>query len=263
MKKLSVLFFSMLAVMMFTACTNNDDPVNKQTFTSTINTRTFDGTDVVFSQGSAKVEVNFTHMTIQFTSDYKDINGQSRTITTPEMKMTYLNGSIYQFDVTGNGDDAMTGRFDMATGMLWYTFFKDGYPVVCTSHLLYAYSTTTVTNPDNGNHYSHKESAYLFALDARGEKCVMRVSNFTPNINGTIEAEELQYDGLNVTPTVSGYIITASQVESSMKGFYTITDLNIVLDAHCRVINGSFKCGDLDFTVSGGLFNEQLNDITE
>ena len=263
MKKLSVLFFSMLAVMLFTACTDYDDPVNKQSFTSTINSRAIDGNDVVFSQGTAKAEVNFTDMTMQFTSDYKDVNGQSRTITTPEMKMTHLNGSIYQFEATGNGDDAMTGRFDMATGMLWYSFYKDGYPVISTSHLLYAYSTTTVINPDNGNHYSHKQSAYLFALDTKGEKCVMKVSNFTPNINGAIEAEELQYDGLTVTPTVNGYTITASEVESSMRGFYTITDLNIVLDAQCRVINGSFKCKDLDFTISGGLFNEQVIDIDE
>ena len=153
--------------------------------------------------------------------------------------------------------------FDMATGMLWYSFYKDGYPVISTSHLLYAYSTTTVINPDNGNHYSHKQSAYLFALDTKGEKCVMKVSNFTPNINGAIEAEELQYDDLTVTPTVNGYTITASEVESSMRGFYTITDLNIVLDAQCRVINGSFKCKDLDFTISGGLFNEQVIDIDE
>ncbi len=263
MKKLSILFFSLLAVTLFTACNDNDDPVNKQTFTSTINNRMFDDGEVIFSQGSAKVEVNFTNMTIQFTSDYRDINGQSHSITTPEMKMINLNGSIYQFDFTGNGDDAMTGRFDMATGMLWYTFSKDGHFVVSTSQLLYAYSTTTVTNPDNGNHYSHKQSAYLFALDARGEKCVMKISNFAPNIAGAIEAEELQYDGLNVTPTASGYTITASEVESSMRGFYTITDLNIVLDAHCRVINGSFKCSDLDFTISGGLFNEQVIDITD
>ena len=60
MKKLSVLFFSMLAVMLFTACTDNDDPVNKQSFTSTINSRAIDGNDVVFSQGTAKAEVNFT-----------------------------------------------------------------------------------------------------------------------------------------------------------------------------------------------------------
>ena len=263
MKKLSILFFSLLAVTLFTACNDNDDPVNTQTFTSTINNRMFDDGEVIFSQGSAKVEVNFTNMTIQFTSDYRDINGQSHSITTPEMKMINLNGSIYQFDFTGNGDDAMTGRFDMATGMLWYSFYKDGYPVISTSHLLYAYSTTTVINPDNGNHYSHKQSAYLFALDTKGEKCVMKVSNFTPNINGAIEAEELQYDGLTVTPTVNGYTITASEVESSMRGFYTITDLSIVLDAQCRVINGSFKCKDLDFTISGGLFNEQVIDIDE
>lgn len=261
MKKLSILFFSMLAVMLFTACTDNDDPVNKQTFTSTINTRAIDGTDVVFSQGTAKAEVNFTDMTMQFTSNYKDTDGQSRSLTTPTMKMTSYNGTVYHFDgsnsQTMGSVDALSGYFDMATGMLWYSFTDNGNTIVTTSHLLYAYSTTTVTNPDNGNHYSHKMSAYLFSLDARGEKCVMRVSNFTPNIAGAIEAEELQYDGLTVTPTATGYTITANQVESSMRGFYTITDLNITLNSQCRVISGSFKCEDLNFTVTGDLFPSQ------
>lgn len=256
MKKLSILFFSLLAVIMFTSCNDSDNTVNKQTFTSTINNRAIDGTDVIFSQGSAKLEVNFTNMTIQFTSDYRDANGQTRSITTPEMSLTSKGGSVYQFQTPGIGEDAMTGYFDMATGMLWYTFNKDGYPIVTTSHLLYAYSTTTVTNPDNGNHYSHKQSAYLFALDTRGEKCSMRVSNFAPNIAGAIEAEEIQYDGLTVTPTANGYTITASQAESSMRGFYTITDLNIELTSQCRIISGSFKCGGLNFTITGDLFGD-------
>ena len=259
MKKLSVLFFSMLAVMLFTACTDNDDPVNKQSFTSTINSRAIDGNDVVFSQGTAKAEVNFTDMTMQFTSDYKDVNGQSRTITTPEMKMTHLNGSIYQFEATGNGDDAMTGRFDMATGMLWYSFYKDGYPVISTSHLLYAYSTTTVINPDNGNHYSHKQSAYLFALDTRGETCILKLSNFVSTLNGSVDAPELQYEGLTVTPTSTGYTITADKIESDYKGFYTLTDVEFHLYEQCLSINGSFKCNGLEYKVTGSLFPAQSN----
>ena len=62
MKKLSFLLLSLLAVTLFTACGNEDEPVNKQSFTSTINCRAIDGDQVVFSQSSAKVELNYTDM---------------------------------------------------------------------------------------------------------------------------------------------------------------------------------------------------------
>ena len=56
MKKLSFLLFSLLAVTLFTACNdNNDEPDNKQTFTSTVNSRAIDGDDVVYSRGTGKV----------------------------------------------------------------------------------------------------------------------------------------------------------------------------------------------------------------
>ena len=254
MKKLSFLLLLLLAMTVFTACNDDEKTVNKQSFSSTINNRAIDGNEVVFSQSTAKAEVNFTDMTILFTSEYRDADGQTHSLTTPAMSMITKGGSVYQFN--GNiGSEALNGYFDMATGMLWYTFISGGNEVFSSSHLLYAYSTTTVTNPDNGNHYSHKESAYLFAPDARGETCIMRISNFTPNIAGAVEASEIQYEGLTLTPTTTGYTITANEVEpTNYSGRFIITDLNIALDSQCKVINGTFKCGDLDFTVNGDLF---------
>ncbi len=260
MKKTFIYLFALLAVLMFASCSDNDDPVNKQTFTSTINTRAIEGDAVVFSQGSASVEVNFTDMTIQFTSDYNDANGHSHSISTPVMQMASAVGTVYTFNSGATSAaasvDDLSGSIDMATGMMWYTFTIDGSTtVVSTTHLLYAYTTTTITNPENGNTGENNASAYLFALNATGQTCIMKISNFISSLGtGAIDAAELQYNDLTVTPTVTGYVITADEVESSYKGFYTLTDVHFELDDQCRVIEGSFKCSGLEFKVNGDLY---------
>lgn len=257
MKKFFYLF-AVLALVSLSACNESDEPTNIQTATMVINSRAIDGDDMVFSQGSSKVELDYTNMFIKFTADYRDINGQSHTITTPDMKLYIMNSSIYKFDnIASNeytGIEQLTGYIDFATGMMWYSFKDASSKVVSSSQFLYAYTTTTVTNPDNGYHFSHEQSAYLFALDARGETCTMKISNFIPNINGSVQASEIQYKDLTVTPTTTGYIITADEVESSYKGFFSITDLNIILNNQCMVIGGSFKSNDLEFSINGSLF---------
>lgn len=258
MKKLSSLMLALLAVTLFTACGNDDEPTNKQTFTAPINSRAIDGDQVVFYQGSSKVEVDYTNMFIHFTADYKDSNGHTHNLTTSDMKLVSSIGTVYSFNnaasSASSGFDNFNGYIDFATGMMWYSFHDDNSLVVTTSQLLYAYATTTITNPDNGNHISHEQSAYLFALDSKGETCIMKVNNFIPNISGTVQAAEVQYADLTVTPTPTGYTITADEVESSYRGFYTITDLRFDITAQGHILNGTFKCGDLDFTVTGQLF---------
>lgn len=256
MKKLYFLFFSLLAVTMFTACNDDEETVNKQTFSSTFNCRAYDGSQVTFSQNTAKVEVNFTDMTIQVTTAYKDIDGMAHTLTTKAMQMEQRSGSVYSFrELTDLGSPS--GYIDIATGMMWLTFTPElgSTNYYCTTHLLYAYATTNITNPDNGLNYNHEKSAYMFVPDTRGETCVMSISNFTPNTVGSIEANEIQYDGLTMTPTADGYTITASEVEpTNYRGNYIITDLNFTLSNQGQVINGTFKCNDLEFKVTGDLF---------
>lgn len=265
MKKSFIYLFAILAAVMLTACGSDDDPVNKQTVTMTINSRAIEGDNIVFSQGSAKVDLDYTNMFIMFTADYKDVNGQSHSITTPEMKLYLSSGMVYSFNnVASNtytGIDALTGYIDMSTGMMWYSFESSNCLVYSTTQLLYAYTTTTITNPENGNTFNHEQSAYLFALDTKGEKCVMKISNFIPKTNGMVQASEILYDGLTVTPTTMGYKITAAEVESSYRGYYTITDLNITLNSQCQIIGGTFKCDGHEYTLSGRLFPSQSSPI--
>ena len=251
MKKLFILCFSLLAVTLFTACGNDDEPVNKQTVSMTVNNRAIDGETVVFSQNNAMVEVNYPDRPSQINTEYTDVTERPPTLTSPTMSLANEGGSIYSFGKGTTSD--MTGYIDFATGMTWFIIHDNSGTVVSTSQLLYAYSTTTVTNPDNGNHFSHEHSAYLFAIDSECQKCYMRVSNFIPNIAGSVEAGEIQFNNLTVTPTPTGYTVTAAEAEANNKS-YTITDLSVELSDQCQIINGSFKCKDLEFTITGKIF---------
>ena len=256
MKKLSFLFLALLAVTMFTACGNDDEPVNKQSVTMLINNRVIDGDNVVFSQGTAKVELDYTNMVISFTADYKDADGQSHTVNAPAMKMTSKGNTIYTFNngATSSGVEVI-GNLDLGTGMMWYTVNTGSTKVVSSTNLMYAYTTTTLTNIDNGNHGSHQMSGYLFAPDARGENCKLRIYNLTSNLNNVVDAPEVNYEGLTMTATTEGYKVTATSVESNVRGFYTLTDVDFTLDGQAQIINGTFKCNGLKFTITGSMFN--------
>ena len=261
MKKLSFFLLSLMAVTLFTACGNDEpgkDPDNKQTVTSTMNYRAINGDNVVFSQSSAKVELNYSDMLIKFTGEFKDASGQTRSLTTPDMPMTALSSSVYRFNsasAAATGISNLEGYIDFISGVMWYTFDIDATTqVVCSTQLLYIYTITKLSNPENGNTGSHQQSAYLFALDNKGEKCTLKISNFMANLNGTVEAPEVEYNDLTVTPTATGFTITADEVESNYRGFYTLTDVNFVIDNQCKEVHGTFKCKDLEYVVDGGLF---------
>ena len=260
MKKFTYLF-ALLAVVMFTACGSDNDPVNKQSFSITTDSRTIDGNEVAFYQGTANVEVNFTDMVILFTTNYKDANGESHNLTTPEMKLNSASYPLYSFNMAANnGIDKLQGFLDMNTGMMWYSFVIDGSAtVVSSTHLLYAYTTTNMTNPENGKHGSNEQSAYLIAPDTRGETCKMQISNLMTNLGGTVDAPIVQYEGLTLVPNESGFKVTADKAESNYKGFYTLTDVDFTLSDQGKIINGSFKCNGLEYTVSGRLFPNTSN----
>lgn len=270
MKRLSIVLLSLLAVTMFTACgnddepvnNNDDEPVNKQTVTMALNARWIDtnygySNTIVFSQNTGKVELNYTDMTIKLSASYKGQNGATQLLETPEMKMKQLKGTVYDVEIVDGAVTYFPLVIDLGTGMLWYdnpVSSSNGPRLFITSQLLYAYTTTAMRNEVNGNYGSHEQSAYVFALDDKGETCSLYISNFMSTLNGAVDAPEVRYSGLTVTPTLEGYKISAGEVESNYKGFYTLTDVEFNVYSQCLSINGSFKCNGLKYNVSGSLF---------
>ena len=257
MKKLSFLLIALLAVTLFTSCNKDDDNVNKQTFGDTLYSRTIDGNNVGFSQSAVKVELDLNNRLVSITWEYKDSHQQSRIMSAYNMKLQLSSGNVYKFNdatATAIGFEQLEGYFDFDTYMISFKYMVDGKQVYSTTNLAYVYVQTEILNPENNNQGEHEKSAYVFIPDATGETCEMRIFNFTPNVSGTVEAAEIQYKNLKLTPTTTGYVITADEAESSYKGFYTITDLHIILDDQCRTLAGTFECNDLVFTIQGRTF---------
>lgn len=255
MKKFFYLF-AFLTLVMFTSCNSDDDYESKQSFTAVLNNRAVNGTDVMFSQSNATIELNYNNSTIQITSDFKDVDGQTYKINTPAMPMSIAATGIYAFSsssVSGNADiSGINGFIDLNNYTMWYTLGTNGgSSVYTTTHLYYTNTTTVITNVD-GNTYSHPQSGYLFSIDSKGETGIFQIGNFIPDTNGSVQATVIQFDGITVTPTTTGYIFTAEEAESSShKGIYTITNLNIIVDNQGQHMSGSFKVGNHTFTVDG------------
>lgn len=262
-KKLMTLLLAVLVMSLLTACSKDDESENKQKFTTAINNRACRNGVVVFSQGTAEVEINFNARTamhtIKITSTYKDIDGQSRTLTTPEIEMPSLYGSpvrVYSFSTTDNLGDGvrnLSGGIDIQTGIMRYTFQQDDYTMVCTTHLLFNNVITNIIDVA-GATINTNMSSYLFMLDSNAKTCVMQISNFVPGVNGAVQAAVVEYNGLKVTITDDGYLIKADQAKASQGNYYDLTDVDVTIDRDCTHFSGSFNTKLSRHEFSGNLF---------
>ncbi len=263
-KKLMTLLLAVLAMSLLTACNNDDEHENKQKFTTAINNRACKDGVVIFSQGTAEVEINFdarTAMrTIKITSTYKDIDGQSRTLTTPELEMPSPYGSpigVYSFSTTedlGDGVRNLKGTIDIQTGMMRYAFQQKDYTMVCTTNLLFNNVITNISDV-SGATINTNMSSYLFMLDSNAKTCIMQISDFVPAANGAVQAAVVEYKGLNVMITDQGYIIKADQAKATHDSYYDLTDVDVTIDSDCTHFSGSFSTKVSRHEFSGNLFN--------
>jgi hypothetical protein len=264
-KKLMTLLLAVLAMYLLTACdedVKNDKKENVQKFTSVINNRACRNGVVIFSQSTADVEIKFngSTRTIKITSTYKDIDGQARTLTTPEMTIPSASGSpvrVYSFSTTQNlGDGAknLSGNLDTQTRTMRYTFQLDDYTIVCTTHLQFNDVITKIIDP-MGASINTNMSAYLFMLNSNANSCVMQISNFIPGVNGAGQADIIEYKNLNVTITDKGYLIKADEAKSTLDDrYYDLTNVDITIDRDCSHFSGSFNTKVSRHEFSGNLF---------
>ena len=261
-KKLMTLLLAVLAMYLLTACDKDDKNENVQKFTTAINNRACRNGVVIFSQSTADVEIKFngSTRTIKITSTYKDIDGQSRTLTTPELEMPSPYGSpigVYSFSTTedlGDGVRNLKGTIDIQTGMMRYAFQQKDYTMVCTTNLLFNNVITNISDV-SGATINTNMSSYLFMLDSNAKTCIMQISNFVPGVNGAVQAAVVEYKGLNVTITDQGYLIKADEAKATQGSYYDLTDVDIAVDRDCSHFSGSFSTKVSRHEFSGNLFN--------
>lgn len=253
MKK-AIYLFALLALIVCTSC--EDEYNNNFTMSATINTRAIHGNDIVFSQGSIKVEIDNANNTIKFSNDFKDAGGRTYTLTTPAMALSVVAPSVYQFsssaiDAAGNLKD-LNGYIDLSSRMMWYTFTANGDTrIYSTTHLIYSHTTTDITDDESSRTVRNEQSVYQVVFDSKGEKCMLQIGNFTPNTQGVIQESLIEFYDITVTPTATGYILNANEAESSLKDLFKITDLHLTISQQGTHINGSFKVDGCTHAING------------
>lgn len=269
-KKLISLMLLLLAILALLACGNDDEPDNKQTIDMTFNALMIDLADeshAVFYQSNGQAEIDYTNMTIQFSCSYKDLDGQTSVFKSQRYDLEPYKETVYYMLKASSGTYGVSirpGLIDLSTSMIWYkeNDVDQGTSLYITTQYTCPYLTTSVTDK-NGHTFSHTKSGYMFAFDSKGEKAVMRVTDFIPDSGGAIQAAVLDYEGLTVTKalqtsnyTYTMYRITADHATCRQSDYYDLTDLDINITEQGRLIKGSYKINGNTYKMSGGLFPE-------
>jgi len=268
MKKIALYLFSMLAVIIFTACGNDDEPINKQTINLTFNALYIphgEDAPVVFSQSSGQAEIEYTSkMTLRFNCCYKRLDGTMVEFKSQHYELEHYQGSVYYLWKRPGGINQIgtrPGLIDLSTGMIWYqeNNIEQAFGLILTTQFSCPYLTTTVID-ENRRTVSHTRTCYELAIDSRCENAMMRVKDFVPETDGAIHAAILDYEGLSVKPVKNsfhgdiGYRITADHARCRQSAYYDLTDLEINLNLKGIFISGSYKIKGKTYKMSGGLF---------
>lgn len=251
------------ALVVLVAC-SNDDPATTYSYALTTNCRVniAENNETFVSQGTSYFTIDFANNTITIETPINLTGGDVFTLMVADAPMSVRAGSTYSFTysaaITGNGHTitGFNGYVDMLTGGTWFTYQVDGeaFSVYTTSQLVYAYATTQLTAVDLATE-SDDNMAYWFFLNENGDSCTMRISNFTNSL-GVSSSQQVEFDGLAVTPNLYGYAITSSKPVKSTDGNYTLSDdVVIVVNQQGQAVSGEFTCNMVGYKFEGKMFD--------
>jgi len=266
MKRHLILSLALVALMGLASC-SDDNSTNTYSYTVATNNRALTATNVdatpYFSQTSTSIELDLTNYTIVVnTSALFNDEGDGISFATPTMTLTYDNSmasGTYAFKSSSVNTSVsqLQGMIDLTTGTLYMSYQVDGeYQVYATSQLLYTYCNTTIS-AESASPYSHIQSSYCFLLDESGKTCTMQISNFIGSNSGVVLSSTLNFPSLTLTPTSTGYKVTAVEAKSSSSGdgAYKLEDVNVVIDRQGRTVMGSFTYDDRSFVFKGSMLD--------
>lgn len=262
MKILFPIFALLVMVAAMTAC-DDDDPVNKTEFGVMMNTRSVDLSEtpeaVTFSQKEGAFKIDFTNQTIEVSIPVKLNDDEEITVEPGLLDMTNLSFQYTfakaNFIASGHDVNGFSGRIDMNTGNVYIEMTVDGiYRVTTTNYPCY-YNATTAIQPFEGSEgaYTHKQSSYGFKLNENGTGCILSIVNFFPRENAT-NGINVNYENLPMQVTGNGYKMQADSLTTAYGSGLTLTDVEFTISNNGQILNGTFKCGDHGFTVSGAMF---------
>jgi hypothetical protein len=168
----------------------------------------------------------------------------------------YFTFSTSNVKATGATVSGLSGSFDYITGTLYLEYTVNGtYTVKSTSSLAYPYTETQmIDTAHTTSAWTQNQAVYLFDVNTSTNKANISIYYIQTEKDG--QNHVLQYSGAQVTPTRTGYVITADTLKaiSDYKVYY-LRNAKFTIDNNWHSLNGTFQLDNQQATVKGGLFN--------
>ena len=250
----------MVLGLLGTACVKDGDTTRQTTQGFYLYNRVVsnDG-KISLSKAQTTIVIDLNNFKMAISSSVKLSNGQKVKFEIEEISLSGSNP--YEFSVSSaKSTDGSTvlngiqGKVDLSGGVMYMQYNINGTEAVYATSLI-AFPYTSFNSTKDGNTYSSTSSVMFFTLnDKDSTKATMEVRNLQLSRNSSI-IEDVTYDTVQVTPTVSGYKLTGSHLKNNSMGTsYDITDFNADVTDQGRVLNATFKCMGYDVKYQGQMF---------
>lgn len=263
MKHFLTAIVSLTLLVLASSCSN--DPDNSYSYSSdTYNRSTSNssGSESLMSKATVDYTFHTGDNTLDITTSSTPYAGDARVSFTAKVNVTYnQTGGFYTFGTstvtaTGATVTGLSGRFDLYTGTLYMTYTVDGtYTVKSTSSLAYPYTETQmIDTAHTTSAWTQNQAVYLFDVNTSTNKANISIYYIQTEKDG--QNHVLQYSGAQVTPTRTGYVITADTLKaiSDYKVYY-LRNAKFTIDNNWHSLNGTFQLDKQQANVKGGLFN--------
>ncbi len=264
MKHFLTAIVSLTLLVLASSCSN--DPDNSYSYSSdTYNRSTSNssGSESLMSKATVDYTFHTGDNTLDITTSSTPYAGDARVSFTAKVNVTYnQTGGFYTFGTstvtaTGATVTGLSGRFDLYTGTLYMTYTVDGtYTVTSASCLTYPYAQTSMTDTAHSTSpWVQNQAVYNFDVNTTKNTATISIYYLT-NAQNSSSYLTLQYSGAQVTPTRTGYVITADTLKaiSDYKVYY-LRNAKFTIDNNWHSLNGTFQLDNQQATVKGGLFN--------
>ena len=265
MKKAFSILTLALLLFSFSACTDNDDDEQVYSFNSqqlNKSSKLSDPADMKVSSSTATVKWTYaaeSHITI--TSEILVNENTTAKLLVSNVLMNYdaTNGR-FEFSAPSGGDGItqVKGYFGVNSDALTFYVefvYNNTYKVTSVAQLTYPFVNAMCINTENpGAPYQNDDMGFIIVVKPSDMTAQMRFTNVKFADNDSHLDYITVTEGLTVVPTVSGYKVTGSNLETEVSG-YTIDDFEANVTNNGLNVNGTFLAnGKYSVSFSGSMF---------
>lgn len=265
MKKVFSIFTMALLLLTTTACSDSgSDDGQVFSFTTQLLNKAIsisDPSDLYVSTTSASVKWTYNNDSRITLSAPVSVNANTiANVAVNDATMEYDSTKgmmVFTAATAGTGVTQLTGYYNPADYTIYLEFtYNNSHKVTCVTQLTYPYMTSQVTNIQQGGEpFNTTNMQIVIVVDPSDMTAQMRIFNFRLSSNEAVIQYVTFLNGLSVTATGNGYIVSGTNVQSDDVSNYTLSEFNATVTNNGLNIQGSFTTStNYQCSFSGTMF---------